>query len=203
MSLRILFSLMVSTMVALVSLNAAEPVADATTMLRTAVNEVLAIAYDGQTSATPLAVRVRPTLEKYFDFQAVTRRAIGPGWRQFTPVQQEQATFLFTDLVIRSYANRFEVGDRPGITYAKAVMPDPRRPAMQEISTTIDYAGKNYSVVYRVEQAGVRWHIYDVNIEGVSMIANWRSQLDPIYQRGGAAAVIAALEKNLSEQPNK
>jgi phospholipid transport system substrate-binding protein len=203
MNLRILFLFMVSTLVALVGAQAAEPAVDATTMLRTAVNEVLAIAYDGQTATTPLAVRVRPALEKYFNFQAVTRRAIGPGWRQFTPEQQERATFLFTDLVIRSYANRFEIGDRPGITYANAVIPDPKRPALQEISTTIDYAGKNYSVVYRVEQSGDSWRIYDVNIEGVSMIANWRSQLDPIYQRGGAAAVITALEKNLSEQPTK
>jgi phospholipid transport system substrate-binding protein len=203
MNLRILFFFMVSTLVALVGAQAAEPAVDATTMLRTAVNEVLAIAYDGQTATTPLAVRVRPALEKYFNFQAVTRRAIGPGWRQFTPEQQERATFLFTDLVIRSYANRFEIGDRPGITYANAVIPDPKRPALQEISTTIDYAGKNYSVVYRVEQSGDSWRIYDVNIEGVSMIANWRSQLDPIYQRGGAAAVITALEKNLSEQPTK
>jgi phospholipid transport system substrate-binding protein len=203
MNLRILFFFMVSTLVALVGAQAAEPAVDATTMLRTAVNEVLAIAYDGQTATTPLAVRVRPALEKYFNFQAVTRRAIGPGWRQFTPEQQERATFLFTDLVIRSYANRFEIGDRPGITYAHAVIPDPKRPALQEISTTIDYAGKNYSVVYRVEQSGDSWRIYDVNIEGVSMIANWRSQLDPIYQRGGAAAVITALEKNLSEQPTK
>jgi phospholipid transport system substrate-binding protein len=203
MNLRILFFFMVSTLVALVGAQAAEPAVDSTTMLRTAVNEVLAIAYDGQTATTPLAVRVRPALEKYFNFQAVTRRAIGPGWRQFTPEQQERATFLFTDLVIRSYANRFEIGDRPGITYANAVIPDPKRPALQEISTTIDYAGKNYSVVYRVEQSGDSWRIYDVNIEGVSMIANWRSQLDPIYQRGGASAVITALEKNLSEQPTK
>jgi phospholipid transport system substrate-binding protein len=177
------------------SLHAIEP----EEMLKTSVDEVLAIAYDGQTATTPLSQRVRPLLEKNFNFEAITRRAIGPGWRQFTPEQQARTVALFTDVVIRTYADRFEIGDRPGITYAKSVTPDPKRPALRELPTTIDYAGKKYSVLYRVEQAGDTWRVYDVIIEGVSMIANWRSQLDPIYQRGGAAAVIAALEKNLSQ----
>lgn len=177
----------------------AEPVVEAGEMLRTAVDEVLAIAYDGKTAETPLTARVRPTLEKYFNFQSITRRAIGPGWRQFTPEQQARTISLFTDLVIRTYADRFEVGTRPGITYAKARIPDASRPALRELPTTIDYAGKKYTVIYRVEQAGDNWRVYDVIIEGVSMIANWRSQLDPIFQKGGAPAVIASLEKNLAQ----
>ena len=177
------------------SLHAIEP----EEMLKTSVDEVLAVAYDGQTATTPLSQRVRPYLEKNYNFEAITRRAVGPGWRQFTPEQQARTISLFTDVVIRTYADRFEIGDRPGVTYSKSVTPDPKRPALRELSTTIDYAGKKYSVLYRVEQAGESWRIYDVIIEGVSMIANWRAQLNPIYQRGGAAGVIAALEKNLSQ----
>jgi len=178
---------------------AVEPAIEAHEMLKSAVDEVLAIAYDGQAAATPLAQRVRPALEKYFNFQAITRRAVGPGWRQFTPEQQARATSLFTDLVIRTYADRFEAGNRPGITYSKAVIPDAAKPMLRELATTIDYAGKKYSVIYRIGQAGDSWRIYDVIIEGVSMIANWRSQLDPIFQKGGASAVIASLEKNLAQ----
>ncbi len=189
----------VLTLAAAGSLNAVEP----EVMLKTSVDEVLAIAYDGQTATTPLSQRVRPLLEKNFNFEAITRRAIGPGWRQFTPEQQARTVALFTDVVIRSYADRFEIGERPGITYAKSVAPDPKRPALRELPTTIDYAGKKYSVLYRLEQAGDSWRIYDVIIEGVSMIANWRAQLDPIYQKSGAAGVIAALEKNLSQTPAK
>ena len=172
-------------------------------MLRTAIDEVLATAYDGQVASTPLSQRVRPLLQKNFNLEAITRRAIGPGWRQFTPEQQTRTVALFTDVVIRTYADRFEIGERPGITYAKSVTPNPAKPALRELPTTIDYAGKKYSVLYRVEQAGDSWRIYDVIIEGVSMIANWRAQLDPIYQRNGAPGVMAALEKNLSQTPSK
>jgi phospholipid transport system substrate-binding protein len=172
-------------------------------MLRTAVDEVMATAYDDSGSTAPLAQRVRPLLEKNFNFEALTLRAIGPGWRQFTPEQKARTVALFTDVVIRSYADRFEAGTRPGITYAKSVTPNAARPERRELPTTIDYEGKKYSVLYRVEQAGESWRIYDVIIEGVSMIANWRAQLDPIYQRNGATGVIAALEKNLSLPPAK
>lgn len=190
---------------ALIAFAAIAPVraaSDPAVMLRSAVDEVMAIAYD-TTSGEPLAERVRPALEKYFSFEGITRRAIGPGWRQFTPEQRARATDLFARLVIRTYSNRFEPGDRPGITYARPVTPDAARPALRELPTTIDYAGKRYAVTYRVEQSGDAWLIYDINIEGVSMIANWRSQLDPIYQRGGAAAVIDTLEKNLSVESGK
>ncbi len=202
MNLRAFFQLAAVALLSFCALRAESPASDASEMLRTAVDEVMAIAYDTQ-SSTPLSERVRPALEKYFGFESVTRRAVGPGWRQFTPEQRKRTTELFSDLVIRTYSNRFEPGDRPGISYSKAIIPDPARPNLRELPTTIDYAGKQYAVSYRVEHVKGTWLIYDVIIEGVSMISNWRSQLDPIYQRGGAAAVIAALEKNLSLEPVK
>lgn len=189
-------------MLAVPALHAQAPAADEVAMLRAAIEEVMAVAYD-TTATTPLAERAKPVLAKYFNFESITRRAVGPGWRQFTPEQRTRTTALFSDLVIRTYANRFEAGDRPGIAYAKSVALDPSRPALREVPTTIEYAGKKYAVSYRLEQAAGKWLIYDVNIEGVSMIANWRSQLDPIFQRGGAAAVIESLEKNLSQEPVK
>lgn len=165
-------------------------------VLRGAVDEVLGIAYDGKSSAQPLSERVRPVLEKYFNFESITRRAVGPGWRQFKPEQQQRATALFTELVIRTYADRFEAGDRPGITYAAPVELAPGR---RELPTTIDYAGKKYAVAYRMELVGGNWRIYDVIIEGVSMIANYRAQFDALSQKGGADAVIHSLEENLKQ----
>ncbi len=169
---------------------------DPQTVLRGAVDEVLGLAYDGKTDAQSLSVRVRPVLEKYFNFDSITRRAVGPGWRQFTPAQQQRTTTLFTELVIRTYADRFEAGTQPGITYAAPVE---LASTKRELPTTIDYAGKKYAVAYRMELISGQWRIYDVVIEGVSMIANYRSQFDSLFQQGGAAAIIKALEDNLAK----
>ncbi len=202
MNLRFSFRFAAVAMTAVAALHAQAPAVDEVTMLHNGIDEVMAVAYDTK-ATTPLVERARPVLAKYFNFESITRRAIGPGWRQFNPEQKTRTVSLFSELVMRTYANRFEPGERPGITYGKSVVIDPTRPTMREVPTTIDYAGKKYAVTYRVEQSGSSWQIYDVNIEGVSMIANWRAQLDPIFQRGGAAAVIESLEKNLSQEPLK
>jgi len=172
--------------------------ADPSAMLRAAVDEVIAIAYPATPAADiPLAVRVRPTLEKYFSFDRLTSSAVGPAWKDFTPAQQQRAITLFTEIIIRSYAQKFEPGDRPKVTYGKPVEIDAAR---RELPSTITYAGKNYAVSYRVRSLPEGWRIYDVNIEGVSMVANYRAQFDPIAQKkDGAAALIAALEKNIAD----
>jgi phospholipid transport system substrate-binding protein len=203
MNLR-LFKLAVFTVLfSSVGLAAAEPAAEVNGVVKGAVDEVLAIAYDSATATTPLALRVRPVLEKYFNFESITRKAVGPGWQQFTPEQQACTVTLFTEVVIRNYADRFEAGDRPGITYLAEVVPDPKRPNVRELPTSIDYAGKKYSVIYRMEKSAENWRIVDVKIEGVSMIANWRSQLNPLFQHGGAPEVIATLKQNLANSAAK
>lgn len=203
MNLRLLKIAVFTAVLSALRLPAAECAADSHAMLKGAVDEVLAIAYDSSAASTPLSLRVRPVLEKYFNFEVITRKAIGPGWQQFTPEQQASAVTLFTEVVIRNYADRFEAGDRPGITYSAEVLPDPKRPGVRDVPTTIDYAGKKYSVVYRVEKGAECWRIVDVKIEGVSMIANWRAQLNPLFQHGGAPEVLASLKQNLSNSVAK
>jgi len=184
-------------------LPAAECDKDGKAMIEGAVNEVLAIAYDGAGATSPLSQRLRPVLETYFNFEVITRKAIGPGWQQFTPEQQASAVTLFTEVVIRNYADRFEAGARPNITYLAEVVLDPNRPNVRDLPTTIDYAGKKYTVVYRLEKTGECWRIVDVKIEGVSMIANWRAQLNPLFQHGKAPEVLSALKQNLAHPVSK
>ena len=73
--------------VAALHAQAPAPAADPVAMLRTAIEEVMAVAYDNK-ATTPLVERARPVLGKYFNFESITRRAVGPGWRQFTPEQR-------------------------------------------------------------------------------------------------------------------
>ncbi len=136
-----------------------------------------------------LMQKVRPVLEKNMSFAAMTRRAIGPGWRTFTPDQQKKAISLFTDLIIRRYAGRYTIGERPEVTYKAATTPAPGR---AEVPTLVLYKGSKYEVIYRLEQSE-DWRITDVVVEGVSFVGNYRSQFDAQFQKGGATAVLAAL----------
>ncbi|WP_395748712.1 phospholipid-binding protein MlaC [Prosthecobacter sp.] len=169
-------------------LAASAQVAEAQARLQTAVTEVLGVADRSTRSALPNTLR--PVLQKYVSFETMTRRAVGPGWRQFSPAQQQEATQLFTTLVIRSYSSKFTPGEHPAITYKAAVATADR----VEVPTSMVYKGSNYTVVYRMEQM----RITDVVIEGVSMIANYRAQLDAQFKKGGATAVISSLSQSVS-----
>ena len=175
---------------------ASDPVAQ----LHSEVDQVLTLAYSGQSSET-LAERARPLLEKDFSFDLVTRQAIGPGWRQFTASDQQKVINLFSRLVIRIYAARVVGTQRPNITYGKTVTLAPDR---CEIATQVSTPNgdKPFSVVYRLINLSGSWRIYDVLIEGVSFVANYRAQFNDMVQRGGAAAVIKALEAKLAEPIN-
>ena len=166
---------------------------EAEKFLKKAVTEVAQIADHSQNSSA-LAASVRPVLMNVISFELMTRRAVGPGWREFTEAQKKEATDLFATLIIRTYSSKFTPGEFPEITYKPAIVPASGR---VEIPTRILYRGSQYEVIYRQEDS-VAWRITDVVIEGVSLIATYRTQFDSQFKQGGAPAVISALKKSVA-----
>ncbi|GEP43288.1 MlaC/ttg2D family ABC transporter substrate-binding protein [Brevifollis gellanilyticus] len=166
---------------------------EAQATLRSTIDEVLGIA-NGASSRSALASSARSVLQRRVSFETMTRRAVGVGWKQFSSAQQAKATDLFTTLVIRTYSNKFTPGQTATIDYKAATNPASGR---VDVPTTLVYKGSRYSVIYRMEQIG-GWRIADVVIEGVSLVANYRSQLDASFKQGGAEAVIRSLEQSVS-----
>ena len=187
---------LVALLVGAARLCSAAPTDDPATMIRTATEEVLSIAYSSHSSEA-IATRVRPTLDRYFAFDIVTRQAMGPGWRAFSPAEQKRASQLFSDLIVRTYSNRVIGTQRPRIEYGAVVNIGSDR---CELPTRVRPANSNdsFAVIYRLTKLSAGWRIYDVVIEGVSFVANYRAQFADIIQKGGAPAVIRALENKLA-----
>jgi phospholipid transport system substrate-binding protein len=179
-----------------VCLSGAASADDPATMLHGSIDEVLSIAYSGHGTGN-LSARVRPALEKCFAFDLVTRQAMGPGWRQFSATDQKRVTDLFSELMIRTYSARVVGTQRPKIVYGT---PTDLAPDRREFPTRVIPSSGNepVAVVYRLIRLPPGWRIYDVLIEGVSFVANYRAQFDEIIQKGGAPAVIRALETKLA-----
>jgi len=169
---------------------------DPEALLRSSVDEVLSIAYSGRSNES-LAESVRPALQKCFAFDLVTREAMGPGWRQFSANDQKRVTDLFSQLVTRTYAARVVGTQRPKVTFGS---PTSLAPDRCEIPTTVSTptSGEPFAVSYRLVKLPVGWRIYDVLIEGVSFVANYRAQFDELIQKGGAPGVIRTLEAKLA-----
>ena len=165
---------------------------DAETALRAAVDQVLTVAQKAK-SGSSMADQITPVLLRYVCFESMTRRAVGPGWRQFTPDQKAEATKLFTKLIIRSYSEKFTPGEQPDTKYLKSSSPGAGK---VEIPTITVYKGSRYNVTYRMEDRG-KWMVTDILAEGVSLVANYRAQFDALVKKGGAGAVIASLKQSV------
>jgi len=171
----------------------AAPTADAEGALRSAVDEVLAVTLKSK-GGRSMADQLQPILVRHVCFESMTRRAVGPGWKQFTPQQQAEATKLFTKLIIRSYSEKFTPGQQPEIKYLKATSPAEGK---VEIPTSTLYKGSRYTITYRLENRG-KWLITDILAEGVSFVANYRAQFDELVKKGGAVAVLDSLKQSVS-----
>jgi len=142
--------------------------------LKASVDQVLDITKKSPTRDS-LIKAVKPVLGKILNFEIMTRRSIGPGWRQFNPEQQEEAVRLFTTLMLRTYTAKFTPGELPAVEYKSSVSLSNGR---VEIPTTSVYKGSRYDVIYRMDEQNGSWGITDVVIEGVSLVANYRTQFD-------------------------
>lgn len=160
--------------------------------LRTAVDQVLVVTQQSK-GGRAMAEELQPILERHVSFEAMTRRAVGPGWRQFTPQQQTEATKLFTKLIIRSYSEKFTPGQQPDIKFLKASSPGDGK---VEIPTSAVYKGSKYIITYRLEDRG-KWLVTDILAEGVSLVANYRAQFDALVKKGGAVAVLDSLKQSV------
>jgi phospholipid transport system substrate-binding protein len=163
--------------------------------LKRGLGELLA-SVKGRNNSDPveLAKRVRPILDRFFNFESLTRRALGPGWKDLNATQQKKATQLFSEIIIRSYTSRFDPSSEVDVQFIRSVDMGSGR---QEVPAIARYQGNSVSVAYRVEPGPEGWRVYDVVIEGVSMASNYRSQFDSIRQKGGPDAIIRAMEDKL------
>jgi phospholipid transport system substrate-binding protein len=163
--------------------------------LKRGLGELLA-SVKGRNNSDPveLAKRLRPILDRFFNFESLTRRALGPGWKDLNPQQQKKSTQLFSEIIIRSYTSRFDPSSEVDVQFIRSVDLGNGR---KEVPAVARYQGNSVSVAYRVEPGPEGWRVYDVVIEGVSMASNYRSQFDSIRQKGGPDSVIRAMEDKL------
>lgn len=163
--------------------------------LRHGLDEILRVA-TAQKTADPvvLSKALRPTLEKFFNFEGLTKRAIGLGWRELSPEQQKRAVNLFSEIVIRSYTGKFDPNSKLEMQFNT---PMDLGDGKKEVPAVARYQGNAVAVAYRVEHAAKGWIIYDVVIEGVSLAANYRAQFEEIRQKSGGSNLLAAMESKL------
>ncbi len=137
---------------------------------------------------------LREQIQPVFDFGEMAKRSLGVNWRDRSPQERERFTALFTELLENSYLGKIESYNGERIRYAREKVDG----SYAEVDTTIVVSGRReIPVVYRLLGAGDRWRIYDVEIEGISLVNNYRSQFKGILAKSSFEELMNRLRSTV------
>lgn len=145
-----------------------------------------------------LRQRLRSLAQEVFSFRIMSMMALGRSWKQLTARQQQEFTDVFELLLERSYFDKVmkyvkEVKEysRKNITIVGEKIFSRRK---AEVRTKIKYKDKFIPVNYRLVKLGSVWRVYDINVEGVSLIGNYRSQFREMLLHHSPAQLLEKLK---------
>jgi len=151
---------------------------------------VVKVLEDQSLKASDRRAAVRKLAVEAFDVQETARRALGPHWQQRTPSEREEFVGLFADLLERTYIAKIDLygGERLKFTDEKV---DGDIATVRGKVTTKQ--GTEVPVEARMHKRGERWLIYDVAIENISLISNYRAQFDRIIRTSSYGELVKRL----------
>lgn len=137
----------------------------------------------------------------HFDFPRMTSLAVGQGWRQAAPEQREALTREFRTLLVRTYANALTSYKNQTVNYKPAA--PAREDGAAMVRTQINQpGGQPIAVDYRLAKNSGAWKVFDVSIDNVSLVTNYRGSFATELSKGGPDALIRTLqEKNRGAAP--
>ncbi len=136
---------------------------------------------------------VEEVLVPHFDFQVISRLVLGKYWRTASPGQRVRFTEAFKDLLVRSYGTAWLEYEGEEIRFL------PERPSSRPDRVVvrvelIDPYGAPVGFAYSLHNTTGKWLVYDVAVDGVSLLANYRATVPPMVKSRGLDQTIAEIE---------
>ena len=165
---------------------------DPMSVVKTTVNQALEVLRD---RSTPLAQRqdkLRQIVAASFDFREMAKSALGYHWKELTPAQQEEFTNAFVAFIEDSYLSKINDYSGQQVNFLRVTNDGPQ---YAQVNTDIvEPKGEPIHVNYRLLQENGTWKIYDVTVDAISIIANYRNQFNRVMNSKGYATLIADLK---------
>ncbi|MGH7355976.1 MAG: MlaC/ttg2D family ABC transporter substrate-binding protein [Candidatus Rokuibacteriota bacterium] len=139
---------------------------------------------------------IRRIANEIFDFAEITRRCLGTHWQARTPDEREEFTRLFADLLERAYIGKLELYSGERVVYLGDAADDEVASVRTRLVTR---QRTEIPVEYRMHRRDGRWLVYDVAIEGVSLVANYRAQFNKTIQTASYSGLVERLRAKHDE----
>ena len=171
-----------------------------TDAIRTSVEGILTLLRDKDLDQATRRGKIREIINARFDFRAMSQRTLATNWKKASNEQKQEFVQLFSKLIENTYIGRVE-----SYTDEKVDFPGEKVKGKKAVvETLILTANADIPVNYKVYQKSGEWRVYDVIIEGISLISNYRSSYQEIVKKDGFDGLIMKMKakvKELESQP--
>lgn len=137
---------------------------------------------------------VRKTVEKSFDFEEMAKRSLALHWKNRTPQEQKEFVALFSDLLEDTYIRKIERYEDEKVVYTGEKIDGPYATVKTKIITSKE---AEIPVDYKIFKKGQKWEVYDIVIEGVSLVNNYRTQFNQIIRSSSYEDLVTRLKKKV------
>lgn len=167
----------------------------ATDAMRGTIDEVLRILADKELKKPAKTNERRQLLEKVvgerFDYHEMSRRSLGAPWGNLSEPEKQEFVSLFQTLLVNTYADKIESYSGEGVQYIN----ERTEKEYAEVRTRVMTGKTEIPLDYRLLNKGSAWRVYDVVVDGVSLVNNYRGQFSKILRTGSYADLIDQLRK--------
>ena len=168
------------------------------------VNRVFEILRDptlkGESANKAKREKIRSISEEMFDYTELSKRSLGQNWSKLNPDQQKEFIKLFTSLLEDAYADKIVSYTDERVIFKKEISLSEKT---VEVLTTVVTKTSEVPIDYRVIEKNGEWKVYDVVIEGVSLINNYRSQFREILANKPLDTLLETLRKKVGKGPTR
>ncbi len=171
-------------------------------LIQSGTESTLQILHESQSSqARSLRQRkdeIQLIVSQYFNFEEMAKSALGRPWKEQSPEKRQEFAQLFKQLLFNTYINRLEnyTGSNEQVFYDSEKLDGD----YALVKTHILYQGNNnMSIEYRLHQDGGRWQVYDVTVEGISFVDNYRGQFRSILTNESFDSLLIRLRQKVEQ----
>ena len=150
----------------------------------------------GESKLPERRVAIRKIANEIFDFAEIAKRSLARHWQPLSEAQRNEFVGLFADLLERSYISKIETYGGEKIQYTGEKIDSDYATVSTRIVTK---NGTEVPVDYRMTKRGDRWLVYDVSIEGVSLVSSYRTQFNKIIQTSSYNQLVSKLKNKQDE----
>ena len=137
--------------------------------------------------------RLREVIFVRFDFQEMAQRSLGAHWQRRTPEEQTEFVKIFSDLLEQTYVDKIESYNNEKFIYANERIDGPYAEVSSKMRTS---KGEEFTINYKLH----RWRVYDLVIENISLINNYRSQFNRILTSSTYDGLVSRIKTKLSDK---